>query len=111
MMIARPLDGGGCVSAVRGKYVNGTVVLEAAADWPDGTEVLVEPVPSGEPVGMREEDWPTTPEGVAALLQRWDAIEPLEMTPEEEAEWHSGLKAIGDYTIAHMNEGIDELFP
>jgi hypothetical protein len=99
------------MSAIRGKYVNGAVVLEAPADWPNGTEVVVEPVPGMVSIGMREEDWPTTPEGIADLLKRWDAIEPVEMTPEEEAEWRAGLKAFGDYTTVNMNKGIDELFP
>ena len=33
-------------------------------------------------VGMREEDWPTTPEGIAALIAKMDQIEPF-LTPEE----------------------------
>ncbi len=99
------------MSAIRGKYVNGAVVLGRAADWPDGTEVIVEPVPSGGPVGMRDEDWPTTPEGIAALLARMDQVEPLELTPEEEADIAAWRQKVKDYTIAHMNDGIDGLFP
>ena len=36
--------------------------------------------------GMREEDWPTTPEGIAALLAHMDQSEPLEMATDEEAD-------------------------
>jgi hypothetical protein len=98
------------MSAIRGKYVNGTVVLETPTDWPNGMEVIVEPLPAGDSIGMREEDWPTTPEGIAALLARMDQIEPLEMTPEEEAHIAAWRQKTKEYTIAHMNDGIDGLF-
>ena len=99
------------MSAVRGKYVNGAVVLETLADWPDGTEVIVEPLPNGESIGLRDEDWPTTSEGIAELLARMDRVEPLELTPEEEADIAAWRQKVKEYTIAHMNDGIDELFP
>jgi hypothetical protein len=41
---------------------------------------------------MREQEWPTTPEGIGALLKRWDEQEALEITPEEEAEWQAVRK-------------------
>jgi hypothetical protein len=37
-------------------------------------------------VGIREEDWPTTPEGIAALLLKMDQVQPF-LTPEEEEAW------------------------
>jgi hypothetical protein len=99
------------MTAVRGRYVNGSVVLEGPTDWPNGIEVLVEPIPAGDAIGMREEDWPTTPEGIAALLKAWDEIEPLEFTPAEEADIAAWRQKVKEYTIAHMNDGIDGLFP
>jgi hypothetical protein len=77
------------MNAVRGTYTNGRIVLEAPADWPEGCPVLVEPLPQQTTVGIREEDWPDTPEKIAAHLALMDRIEPLEMTPEEEAEWRA----------------------
>jgi ABC-type phosphate/phosphonate transport system substrate-binding protein len=98
------------MNAIRGKYVDGTVVLDTPADWPNGTEVVVEPL-NGEAVGLREDEWPTTPEGIAALLARMDQLEAIEMTPGEEADVTAWRQKIKQYTIAHMNDGIDELFP
>jgi hypothetical protein len=99
------------MSAIRGKYVNGMVVLETPADWPNGMEVVVEPALSAETFGIREDEWPTTPEGIAALLARMDQFDAIEMTPEEEADIAAWRQRIKEYTIAHMNDGIDELFP
>jgi hypothetical protein len=56
-------------------------------EWPEGGEVVIELVQAEAAYGMREEDWPTTPEEVAALLRRWDEHELLEITSEEEAKW------------------------
>src|SRR5262245_12948530 len=91
------------MNAVTGTYQNGQIVLDAPADWPDGCRVLVEPGPAEETLGIREEDWPDTPEGIAEWLKWYDALEPLLMTPEEEAEWEAARKASKEYTIANMD--------
>ncbi|MFO0811260.1 MAG: hypothetical protein U0746_21740 [Gemmataceae bacterium] len=98
------------MSTVRGIYRNGTVTLTATPDWPEECEVIIEPaqVPS---IGMREEDWDDSPEGVAEWLRWYDSLEPLEMTPEEEAAWTAGLNAMGEYSAAHGHKGLDGLFP
>ena len=36
-------------------------------------------------IGMREEDWPDTPENREKILARMDAVEPLELSEEDEA--------------------------
>src|SRR5579875_2628072 len=81
------------MTAVPGTYKNGHIILDAPADWPEGCRVIVEPAPQGEPIGIREEDWPDTPEGIAAWLQWYDSLEPIEMTPQQEAEWQAARKA------------------
>jgi hypothetical protein len=99
------------MSAIRGRYMDGTVVLDTPADWPNGIEVVVEPAPTAEAFGIRDDEWPTTPEGIAALLARMDQFEAIEITPEEEADISAWRKKINEYTIAHMDDGIDGLFP
>jgi hypothetical protein len=71
------------MNAIPGVYRNGRIDFAVPPDWPEGCAVLIEPLPAESPAGMREEDWPTTPDGLAELLRRWDAQEPLEMTPEQ----------------------------
>ena len=46
-----------------------------------------------ESVGMNEADWPTTPEGIAALLKQMDECEPLEMSDAEYAAWEAERSA------------------
>ena len=85
------------MSALQGTVRNGQIVLDEPAGLPEGTRVEVLPLEPGRPtVGMREEDWPTTPEGIAALLGRMDKVEPGWLSPEDDAAWRAALRAEGD---------------
>ena len=65
---------------------DGKIELEAPGDWPEGTEVRIEPIPASGSIGIRDEDWPDTPEGIAHHLALMDRIEPPETAAEELAE-------------------------
>jgi hypothetical protein len=58
---------------------------------------------------MHEADWPTTAKGIAALLKRWDEHEPLEMTPEEEAQWQAARTAQKEREKANFFKHADKL--
>ena len=65
---------------------NRRIELNAPEELPDGTEVLVEVTPvAPEKVGIDESEWRDDPDALAD----WDAwlktIEPIELTPEEQA--------------------------
>lgn len=60
-------------------------------------------------LGIREEDWPTTPEGIAAMRARMAQFEPLEMTSEEEANWKAALRAQRDKEKATFFEDGERL--
>lgn len=44
-------------------------------------------------LGMREEDWPTTPEEIDALLKRMEQVESGWLSPDDEATWRAVLRA------------------
>ncbi len=101
------------MSTVKGTFRNGQVVLDEAADWPDGSRVVVEPVVEVATVGIREEDWPETPDGIARHLALMDQIEPLELTPEEEADWQAARQAQKEYEKAkfeNRSRRIEDMF-
>ena len=96
-----------------GKIVNRAVALDVPDDWPDGTEVAVNRVEDEVTVGIREEDWPKTPEEIAEWLRWADTIQPLLFTPEEEAEIAADRRARRDYELATWDERhrkIESLF-
>jgi hypothetical protein len=73
---------------------NGQVILDVPAALPEGTRVEVLPISETSPsLGMREADWPTTPEEIAALLERMEQVEPGWLSPEDDAAWQTALHA------------------
>lgn len=75
------------MTIIKGVVQNGRVNVASPPDWPEGCEVIIEPLPtSPENVGLDESEWRDDPAGLAD----WDAwiqtIEPLEFTPEEQAK-------------------------
>jgi hypothetical protein len=91
------------MNALQGTIRNGQIVLDAPAALPEGTRVEVLPVEGARPtLGMREEDWPTTAEGIAALLARMDQLEPGWLSPEDDAAWRSALRAQKEFEKAQF---------
>ena len=97
------------MTAIAGIYKNGQIILDAPADWPEGCRVIVEPALKDEILGIREEDWPDSPEGIAAWLRWYDSLEPIDMTPQEEAEWQAGLQNQRSHEKAKFEEWSEKL--
>lgn len=74
------------MTAIKGVVKNGRIELATPPDWPEGCEVIIEPVriPT-EKIGLDESEWRDDAESLAD----WDAwiqtLQPLELTPAEEA--------------------------
>jgi hypothetical protein len=73
------------MAAIYGTVTGGKVEFPVPVGWPDGTKVRVEPAEEQPDVGLSEEDWDTSPEGIAAWIAMVDQLQPLILTPEEEA--------------------------
>ncbi|MHB1425646.1 MAG: hypothetical protein ACYC3I_20955 [Gemmataceae bacterium] len=101
------------MKAIMGTVHNGQIVADQPVEWPEGFRVIIEPAAKEEPLGIREEDWPTDPEGISRLLALMDQIEPLEMTPQEEAAWEAERKARKEWEKANFDKRsrkLEELF-
>ncbi len=86
------------MKTVSGVYRKGKVVLDREVDWAEGRRVTVRPVE--EQIGLREEDWPDTPEAREELARRIATFEPVEFTPEEEAEIAAARAEVKKVTLA-----------
>ncbi len=94
-----------------GTIHEGHVVFEGPVNWPEGTKVEVAPVKSRERLGLTEDEWPETPEEIEAWLRWYDSLEPLEFTPEEEADLAAWRQKMKEYDIAKSQERMERLFP
>jgi hypothetical protein len=98
------------MNAIHGTYIDGKIVPDENPDWPEGKRILLVDPNEGDSkprTGMREEDWPTTPEGIAALVAQMDQIRPF-LTPEEEAAWHKALSEQKAYQLSHWEKWCKE---
>jgi len=97
------------MSAVKGTWKNGQVILDTPTDWPEGCRVSIEPMAKEEIFGIREEDWPATPEALADWQKWYDSLEPLEMTPQEEADlaaWRQKNQGLQHWEDAGTHAGV-----
>src|SRR6266404_6570764 len=74
------------MTAIKGVVKNGRIELATPPDWPDGCEVIIEPLPGPtDKIGLDESEWRDDP----ASLADWEAwiktIQPLEFSASEEA--------------------------
>ena len=92
------------MSAIKAIWNDGQVVLETPPDWPEGRRLVVVEDPDTDDDNQADD-----PESIARWIAEFDAIPPLEMTAEEEAEWQAARKAQKDFEKATFNERADKL--
>jgi hypothetical protein len=96
------------MNTIQGTVKDGQIVLKEPLSWPDGTPVLVEAVGlNGTPVAPEEENMDKA--AIERQLALMDQIEPLIMTPEEEAEWQAARQAQKEFEKATFNERAEKL--
>jgi hypothetical protein len=98
------------MNALKGTMRNGQIVLDDPGGLPEGARVEVLPVEAAHAArGMREQDWPTTPEGIAALLARMDQAEPGWLSPQDADAWRAALREQKELDKARFFEDAEKL--
>jgi hypothetical protein len=85
-------------------------VLDGVADWPDGCRVLIEPLSMEGSLGLSEEQWQDSPEAVAAWIQWYKSLEPLEITADERADAAAWQREVQAYEQARGDQRLKGLF-
>lgn len=97
------------MSTIRGTIHDGQVVLQAPANLPNGTPVRVLAGTNDYVgIGIREEDWPSTPEEIEALAASMETIQPF-LNHEEEAQWHKARAEYKAWQLAHMDSHLKKI--
>ena len=97
------------MNAILSVVKNGRVEIDAPPDWPDGTPVRVELGLNGQ----YDDERPETPVEIEEWIRRFREIEPIEMTPEEEAALQADRKLQREFDIANAakrDRRIAEIF-
>src|ERR1700683_2805176 len=99
------------MNAILSMVKNGRVEVDVPPDWPDWTPGRVELGLNGQT--KYDDERPETPEEIEEWIRRFREIEPIEMTPEEEAGWAADRKMQKEFDFANAAERgrrIDEAF-
>lgn len=83
---------------LEGVVHNGVIVPDDASVLPEGTRVRIIPA-SGESLGVPDDGWTDTPEAAEAWILAFDALEPVEFTPQERAAWKAALREDKDLEL------------
>jgi hypothetical protein len=98
------------IQTIKATWRNGQVIPDGAVDWPEGCRLNIEPVSMEQITGMTEEEQGDDAESIRRWIEELDAILPLSMTPEEDADlvaWRSKGKAFNlDAVRRQMEEGF-----
>jgi hypothetical protein len=90
------------MNAIRSVVKNGRVEVDAPPDWPDGTPERVELGLNGQ--SEYDDERPETPDEIQAWLRWYHSLEPIVMTPEEEAAWEADRKMQKEFDNANAAE-------
>lgn len=95
--------------SIRGIIRGGRVEVDGPIGLPDGSEVVITGDPRGGPAPPSEDDRSPTPEEIAATLAVMDAIEPLELSAEEQSAWEAERRGRRDREKTHFREHAEGL--
>jgi hypothetical protein len=74
------------VNAVKATWTNGQILPAEPVDWPEGSELVVEPVNGAASIGLTESEWREDGNSIAEWEKWVRSVQPLEYTDEERAE-------------------------
>jgi hypothetical protein len=100
------------MNPIKATWINGKIMLAEPVDWPEGSELIVEPVAAPDKIGLDESDWRDD----AAALAAWDAwlptVEPLALSDEERATFERYREESRQYNLEAVRQQMapgDEL--
>jgi hypothetical protein len=98
------------MNAIRAVVRNGRIETDEPLNLPEGTELVIPlPDPSGNGAEDYEEGWDTSPEGISAWLRWSEGLEPLTITPAEEADAEAWLRKCDELGAAATARRVEEL--
>jgi hypothetical protein len=97
------------MNAIRATWTNGQIVPAEPVNWPEGSKLLVEPVSTGEKLGLTEEEWRDDPESIAAWIEAVEKIEPLIWAPGEREDYEHYRKRSRDFNVEAVRKQMEAM--
>ncbi|MBI2807686.1 MAG: hypothetical protein HYX68_22120 [Planctomycetes bacterium] len=102
------------MSVIQTTIQNGRIDVPAPADLSDGTRVLVDVMPlpaqsrADEIQFMTEQEQSDDPEAIEAWIAELNALPPLTMTPEEEADLVAWRNKVREFNLEAVRKQMEE---
>lgn len=93
--------------AIKAIWTNGQILLCEPVDWPEGSEVIVEPIMPKGRTGLTEEEWRDDPASVAAWEAGVRSIETPEYSDQERADMARYRQEYRRYNLEAMRRQIE----
>ena len=98
------------MNAIKAIWTNGRIVPAEPVNWPEGSELLVEPLMNNrEKIGMDEEEWRDDPESIATWISAVEKIEPLIWAEGEREAFESYREASRQFNLQAVRKQMNEM--
>src|SRR5437763_1580892 len=95
--------------AIKAVWTNGQIVPAEPVDWPEGSQLLVEPLARSDEIGMDESEWRDDPESVAAWIAAVEQIEPMVWLEGKREEYERYRELHRQFNIEAVRKQMEEL--
>lgn len=98
------------MNAIKATWTNGQIVPTEPVSWPEGSELVVEPIGRhGEKIGLTEDEWRDDPESIAAWVAAVERLEPLIWAEGEREEFERYRATQRQFDIDAVRAQMDEV--
>lgn len=98
------------MQSVTATWQNGQIVPDGPVNWPEGCRLNIQPASTEQITGMTEEEQGDDPESIRRWIEEFDAIPPLPMTTEEEADLVASRNKARAFNLDAVRRQMDEGF-
>jgi hypothetical protein len=95
------------MNEIKATWTNGQILPLEPVNWPEGSELLVQPLHSAEKIGLDESEWRDDPQSIADWIAWVDTIEPLALSDAERAEMHRYRAEHRRYNIEAVRQQME----
>jgi hypothetical protein len=103
-----PVSGGLNVKAIKATWKNGQVLLDSAADWPEGRRLIVSEADPTDLEFLTEKEQPEDAAAVEAWIDEVRALPGLAMTPEQEAAMIAWRQKAREFNLQAVRRQMEE---
>ena len=97
------------MNAIRATWTNGQILPAEPVDWPEGSELLVQPAAQSDTIGLDESQWRDDPDSIAAWIAAVEKIEPMIWAEGEREEYERYRQESRQFNIQAVRKQMEAL--